>query len=101
MPLCLDHMQGEMPRFLKYTICDECAEIYEWRKREGGRRRAKATRENRKTARINGRPATGRVSTSLACVLPKADSWHRPHTWFRRKCKNCERKKPVGRKVAT
>jgi len=100
VPVCFDHMKDKMPRFLKYTICDKCAEIYEWRKREEGRRRAKATRENRKTARINGKPATGRVFTTLVCTLPKSDPWHLPHVWFRRKCKNCGRRKPVGRKIA-
>lgn len=78
MAKCVSHVKGETPRFLKHTTCDECEQVRVYRIKEAGKRKALATRANRATAQINGRPATVAVRSFHASKLPKSDPWWRP-----------------------
>lgn len=99
MPQCADHFTGKpAPRFLHYESCDDCEEVYHYRIKEAGKRRARVTRENRKTARINGQEPTQMVySKGFACQLSKEHMWHEPHDWTPKKtrCRRCGRKGKV------
>ena len=92
MPRCPDHMAGRFPMFLHYESCDDCEESYVYRIREGGKRRAKHTRENRMTAAINGyKPSQAVRQLGFRCQLPKKDDWHEPHNLTPKKtrCRRC------------
>ena len=78
MVKCNSHMDGKTPVFLRYDSCDPCKEIYDFRIKTAGLRKAAATRTNRATAQINGRPATVAVRSFHASKLPKTDPWYRP-----------------------
>ena len=77
MAKCASHMKGDTPRFLKYTECDECSDIYIYRRKTAGTRKALATRTNRATAQINGLPTSATVRSFHVSKLLKTDPWYR------------------------
>ena len=78
MAKCASHQQGKTPMFLRYVDCEECEQIHLFRIKSAATRKAVATRANRRTAQINGQPATMRVRSFPASSLPKSDPWYRP-----------------------
>lgn len=78
MAKCASHIDGRTPMFLKPLVCDDCKEIHLYRKVQTSRRKSAATRTNRATARINGKPATVAVRSFHASRLPRTDPWWRP-----------------------